>query len=363
MTAAHKVLIVDTEAAHTQPLRRELQGLGIEVTHAWDLDQVRTRRTDSPPSLVVIDPWAFGAEGPAFLDDFYTRWSAAEVPALVISGTVDAETKRRLFDHGISDFFTKPVDYTALGLRIRRTLEARDTAQQIQELNRKLERERNILARYFSHDMVEMLLNEEISTDFGGSYETVTVLVFDLRGSTALAETLDPAVLSELLSEIFTDVMDLIYGNKGSVNKLLGDGILATYGVPVSPGDDAYRAARTALQILEYLDTFNELRPPFLEAPISAGVGIATGEVFVGNIGSVRRMEYTVLGDAVNAAARLESETKQRDCNILIDARTRTALGDLASTEDIGATTLAGRAEPIQAYSLIDLDAEEVTAS
>jgi class 3 adenylate cyclase len=301
---------------------------------------------------MLVDPWAFYGDGASFLSDLRERRLGADVPILIVSAAVEPDTKRALFELGISDFFEKPADYTALALRIRQTLADREQSRRIDELNTKLEREKNILARYFSLDMVEMLLNEEISTDFGGSYETVTVLVFDLRGSTGLAEALDPAVLSDLLSELFTDVMDLIYGNKGSVNKLLGDGLLATFGVPVAIGEDAKRAARAALQIMEYLDTFNEFRPPFLEEPISAGIGIATGEVFVGNVGSVRRMEYTVLGDAVNAAARLESESKRHASNILIDRRTREALGDQAQVEEIGSTEIEGRAEPIDLFSL-----------
>jgi class 3 adenylate cyclase len=354
-----RLVVADTDAGHTQPLRHELKGTGIEVQHAWDLDQIEVRMRDTPPDVLVVNPWAFAEDALAFLQDVRARRLGYETPVLLICSGMARETKLALYDTGISDFFEKPVDYTALAIRVRQTLADRAQSRRIDELTSKLEREKNILARYFSLDMVEMLLNEEISTDFGGSYETVTVLVFDLRGSTALAETLDPSVLSELLSELFTDVMDLIYGNKGSVNKLLGDGLLATFGVPVSSGDDALRAARAALQILEYLNTFNEFRPPFLSEPVQAGVGIATGEVFVGNVGSVRRMEYTVLGDAVNAAARLEGETKRHNHDVLIDARTREYLGDRAEADALGSITLEGREEPVEVYGLTEVDPSE----
>jgi adenylate cyclase len=263
----------------------------------------------------------------------------------------------------VCDFFEKPVDYTALTIRIRQTLADLRQSRRVDELTAKLEREKNILARYFSLAMVEMLLNVEISKNFGGSYETVTILVFDLRGSTALAETLDPSVLSELLGELFTDIMDLIYGNKGSVNKLLGEGLLATFGVPASQGDDPLRAARAAVQILEYLDTIDEFQPPLLSEPIEACVGIATGEVFVGHVGSVRRMEYTVLGDAVNAAARLESATNNRRRNVLLDCRTLEALGDRADAEPLGSIALEGRRDPVEVYGLIRASGDDPLAT
>jgi class 3 adenylate cyclase len=348
----YNILVVDPLTMHSSALLDELSARNVDVKQSWDLERVRVQLRNKLPDLIVMDPAAFGEEGYSFLGEIYEARPFASLPTLIVSEGLEHWRKRALFTYGICDFFEKPVDYLDLALRIRQLLDFRDSTRQVDALNAKLERERNILARYFSMDMVEKLLNEEISTDFGGSHLTVSTLVFDLRGSTALAESLDPVVFSEFLSELFTDVMDLIYGNHGSVNKLLGDGILATFGAPVPSGDDTFHAARTALQIFEYLETFNEFRPPFLSEPVQAGVGISTGEVFAGNVGSIRRMEYTVLGDAVNMAARLEKLTKEYGRNILVDRRTAEALAERATLTPVADEPLRGKAEAQQVYDL-----------
>jgi class 3 adenylate cyclase len=210
-----------------------------------------------------------------------------------------------------------------------------------------------MLRRYFTDEMVENILSNSVDTGLSGKHTHATILFFDLRGSTTIAEKLEPMLFSEFLSELFTDIMDLIYGNGGSVNKMLGDGILATFGVPEPLGDDTFKCAQTALQILDYLDTFNDVRPDYIEQPIRCGMGIASGNVFAGNIGSIRRMEYTVLGDAVNTAARLEALTKEARHEILIDANTYELLKERLIFERCSITSVRGKNEAMEIYKLL----------
>lgn len=184
------------------------------------------------------------------------------------------------------------------------------------------------------------------------SSRKVTILFFDIRNSTGIAESLSPKNFANFLSEIFTDIMDLIYGSGGSVNKMLGDGIMATYGAPMSSGNDAMNAVRTAELIMEYLDTYNDVRPNYITKPISAGIGIATGIVFTGLIGSVHREEYAVLGDSVNIASRLESLTKKVDCKILVDENTYMEVQEEFNFKKRYNGQVRGRKESIKMYSL-----------
>ncbi len=188
-----------------------------------------------------------------------------------------------------------------------------------------------------------------------GTHLNASMLFFDLRGSTTIAEKLEPMIFSEFLSELFTDIMDLIYGNGGTVNKIMGDGIFATFGCPETTGDDAYQCTKTALQIREYLNTFNDVRPSYLEHEIKCGIGISTGKVFAGNIGSIRRMEYTVLGDAVNTASRLESLTKDIGHDILIDGNTYNILKDRINIETTEISHVKGKTEVLKIFKLISL--------
>jgi len=178
------------------------------------------------------------------------------------------------------------------------------------------------------------------------------VLFFDIRGSSAIAEYLESGLFASMLSDILTDVMDLIYGNHGSVNKLLGDGLMATFGCPISHDNDALNAVRAAVQIREYLSTFNDVRPDYLRDDVRAGIGIATGKVFSGVIGSIRRQEYTVLGDAVNVASRLESSTKSLGEEILVDENTHTLVGDAFQWRVIRDVALRGRKNNVTAYAV-----------
>lgn len=219
----------------------------------------------------------------------------------------------------------------------------------------KSKEERGRLERFFSRDILDHVLERKIEDKLGGNRQFATIVFFDLRGSTAIAEKLDPGVFAEFLSMIHTDIMDLVYGNHGSVNKLIGDGILATFGVPSSAGNDALNAARCAVQIREYMKVFNEVRPDYLTAPVEFGIGIASGEVFAGNTGSVRRMEYTVLGDAVNLAARLDSIAKAARVDIIIDGTTRNLLSEHVRVQRVRLDRVRGRMQKVEIFFLRDL--------
>jgi|WetSurMetagenome_2_1015567.scaffolds.fasta_scaffold203022_2 adenylate cyclase len=224
--------------------------------------------------------------------------------------------------------------------------------KKIEELEANNARQRTSLEKYFPSNVVERILSDEPTDSLRGEHLEATILFFDLRASTKIAESLEPIVFSEFLSELFTDIMDLIYGNGGSVNKLIGDGIMATFGCPFSLGDDAFRCAKSALDIKEYLHTFNDVRPDYLKDPVSAGIGIATGKVFAGYVGSVRRMEYTVLGDAVNLSSRLESLTKEYSGSILMDRNTLEKIASKTLFSTVGSIDIRGKNEPVDIFTL-----------
>ena len=157
---------------------------------------------------------------------------------------------------------------------------------------------------------------------------------------------------------LFTDLMDLVYSYNGSVNKIMGDGLLVTFGAPVSGGHDALNAVQCAIKIREYIASFNDIRPSYLERPVEAGVGIATGRVFAGNIGSNRRMEYTVLGDAVNVAARLESLTKLARVDNLVDGDTFNKVKSAVNAKRVKFAEIRGKIQEVKIYHIVDFKAD-----
>ncbi|GAB4428951.1 MAG: hypothetical protein OHK0011_11230 [Turneriella sp.] len=242
-----------------------------------------------------------------------------------------------------------------LRLRIRTLLDLKRARLEVEWMKQRLNHERRLLTKYFSEDIVEGILQDEHANSLSGRHQEATIMFFDVRKSTTIAENLEPQIFAEFLSEFFTDIMDLVYGNHGSVNKLLGDGIMATFGCPVPSANDVLNAAKCALQIRNHLATFNDVRPDYIKEPIRVGMGIATGKVFAGNIGSVRRMEYTVLGDPVNLASRLESMTKEAGVDILIDGNTRHRLGNLIKCRKVQHQGVRGKLQEIEIFSLDEL--------
>ncbi len=223
--------------------------------------------------------------------------------------------------------------------------------EKVRDERKSLLSETMLLMRYGSDDLVEYV-EKTGRNPLESGRRKVSILFFDIKNSTKIAEQLQPEVFTSFLSDILVDIMDLVYGNHGSVNKLLGDGLMASFGAPIETGADAFNAVNVAEKIQNYLDTYNDVRPDYLSERIEAGVGIATGEVFAGLIGSIRLEEYTMLGDTVNIAARLEKLTREIDRDILIDEATYLEVRKRVSPVKKYQISIKGRSEKIAAISI-----------
>jgi len=356
MNKSIKILVVEDDSVQAQLLSTFLNKLnyevkiaetgnkGVEITKSW------------LPNLVLLDLYLPDITGLLVAQQISEDDKTFNIPIIMISSDFEEETVVIALSSGILDFIQKPIRNAELSIRINNILQLKYQQKQLEVLTANLEKEKNILAKYFSHDFVEQVLSETISPELGGAHVEASIMFFDIRKSTTIAEKLEPDVFVRFLSEMFTDIMDLIYGNHGSVNKMLGDGILATFGPPIATKDDTLNAIRTVIQIRDYISQFNEFRPEFLEDPINVGMGIATGKIFAGNVGSVRRMEYAVLGDPVNTAARLEALTKEAKVSILIDGNTRHALGKKIKVRKVKYNKVRGRMSEMEIFSLEELN-------
>lgn len=184
----------------------------------------------------------------------------------------------------------------------------------------------------------------------GGELREVTVLFADLRDSTALGERLTPTALLELLNAFLSRMAHAIDQERGIVDKYVGDEIMAVFGAPLDLPDHAERAVAAAIGMIEGLRHLNAERAP--AAPLRMGIGIATGTVIAGNVGSSERLNYTVLGDVVNLAARLQGLTKEHDVGLLMNEATHAALPARVATRGLGTVTVRGRAAPTTLYTL-----------
>lgn len=219
------------------------------------------------------------------------------------------------------------------------------------------ERERQIVRRtfdrYVSPDLLEGILANAGRIELGGTLETVTVVFVDIRGFTAWTRSLEPRQLVDELNALLGEMVDVIFAAGGSVNKFLGDAILAIFGAPIGYPDDTERAVRAAGELRSRLAEHNRRRHQEGKPSIRLGIGIASGPVVAGNVGSSRRLEFTVIGNAVNLASRLQSLS--RDGQILMDEETRRRLGEAADglgLRPLGPTRLKGIDDPVEVFEI-----------
>lgn len=218
-----------------------------------------------------------------------------------------------------------------------------------------IESQKRMLERYFPEHLVDYLVDQEHVADLAGKNVQATMLFCDIRGSTAIAEDLMPGRFAQFLSDFYEGIMDLTYANGGSVNKFLGDGLLITFGCPIPEESDAVNCVRLALQIRQYVKAYNSNRPGFLRKSVGLGIGISSGLVFAGNVGSSRHMDYTVLGDPVNTASRLESLTKETGHDVLMDEATASRVRQDIELEAVGPRHLRGKKEAIAVFHPVAL--------
>ncbi len=217
----------------------------------------------------------------------------------------------------------------------------------------KVEAQKLSLARYFSPDLVEEITSNPNSIE-QGRRQKVTVLFSDIRDFTHFSEELDTSLLSKFLTEYRKRMTRAVFENSGTLDKFVGDAVMATFGTPKpSPvlGQDCINAVASAKQMFRELSEFNKERKERNEEEIRIGVGIHTGEVFAGNIGSEDRMEYTVIGDTVNTASRIESACKTLDAVLLISEAVWIEIGkpaDFVKTKEI---KLAGKENAVELFA------------
>jgi adenylate cyclase len=215
------------------------------------------------------------------------------------------------------------------------------------------QREKRRLSRFFSPDVVAEIVRHKDDAKLAANRRRMTVLFSDIRGFTSMSEKMQPEEVVAFLREYLTVMTQAVFNHGGTVDKYIGDAIMALYNVPFDAPDHALRAVRTALEFHERLQPLAERFAARHGGTLACGVGIHTGDAVVGTIGSEQRLEYTAIGDTINLGSRLEGLTKDFSVPIIISEATYAEVRDHFGARDLGEVTVKGKVIPVKIYAIV----------
>lgn len=223
---------------------------------------------------------------------------------------------------------------------------------------------RATFSKYVSRDVVDELLEDREGIGLGGKKRHITVLFSDIRGFTSISEQIGPEQVVSLLSDYFGQVTHIVFKNGGTIDKFIGDAVFAIFGAPKSHSDDALRAVKTGIEMIELVESLGPKWTKIIGRPLKVGVGINTGEAVVGSIGSEIRSEFTAIGDTVNLGSRLEGLTKELGVPMLVSEFTAAEVKDAIALRPLRQVKVTGREAPLLVFcpeSLLEGEIEFAT--
>jgi adenylate cyclase len=320
---AGRVLVVDDDPLNRMLLTRSLEQAGHRVGSAASGQEALEILREKPFDVVLLDIVMPELDGVSVLERLKRDPVLQHVPVIMISAVDEIDTVVRCIEMGAEDYLPKPFNPVLLRARINAAL----AKKRLHEIER--ERVREVFSRFVPEHVVDDVL-ERTDEDLrlGGSRGVGTVMFTDIRGFTAFTERTQPDRVIDLLNEYFGEMIDAIFHHGGTLVGYLGDGLLAVFGAPIPLDDHADRALAAAREMLAVrLPRFNRrMRERTLGNGFEMGIGLNSGLFIAGNVGSARRLEYTVYGDTVNTASRIEGMTKTTRQSVLIADSTRQAL-------------------------------------
>jgi len=343
-----RILVVDDELSNLELLNVQLTRAGYVVDLACGGAEALEKIAAQSPDLVLLDvvmPHIDGFEVCVFLkNNLSTRF----VPVVMITGLEEKQYKIRALEVGADDFLKKPFDLYELLARVRSLLRIKALHDRLEKQNTLLH---DILSRYMAEDLTSYILHDpEKYLKLGGESRVVTVLFADIRGFTRFSERYPPTEVVEVLNLIFAELTKVVFEYGGTFDKYLGDAIMAFFGAPISHGDDPLRAVSAAMAMQSVFQELIERNVHPGLHDLGLGIGINTGEAIVGNVGSERVMDYTVIGDVANVASRFQEIAGKGQ--VIIGQTTYECVREHVIAQELLYQYVEGRDDPIISFEL-----------
>ncbi len=343
-----KVLIAEDNPEMRQLAYDILQMVGLEVVTAFDGPSTLRAVDAHQPDLVVLDIDMPGMNGFDVCSTLKANPETAQIPVLMVTAQNDIENRVRGLESGAEDYLSKPYNPRELVARVETRLRAKSENDEIRRTQQIV---RETFERFVHASVVEELLDDPRQVKLGGKLQEVTVMFADMEGFTALSERMNPEELLSVLNRYHDLVVNLILEQNGTIDKFLGDGVMALFNTPLPQEYHAFFAVRTALLIRNALVDFHQSLEPDMRMGIN--FGIHTGTAVVGNVGTNRIMDYTAVGDTVNLASRLQDLSQH--CQILISKATYEQVEHAVIAKPLGEVHVKNRAEPVMTYEVLEL--------
>lgn len=343
-----RILVADDNRDSRLLIADIVTGIGAEVIQAVDGLEAIEKTQAEIPDLVILDVTMPGMSGFEVCAHLKSAPETSHIPILMLTAMSDIDHRVQGLKAGADDYLGKPFSPRELVERVRARFRAK---QETDDLRKTQQIIRRTFERYVAPAVVEQLLHDPTQVSLGGKLQEVTVLFADLENFTAISEHTPPEKLLAILNEYHTMTVTQIRAHGGTVDKFMGDGVMALYNAPLTQEDHALRAVLTALHIRDSLFEFHDSFDPPHRMRIN--FGLHTGMAVVGNVGAPDLMNFTAVGDTVNIAARLQAIS--RDGQILISAETHHALQERVLARPIGSLKMKGRTEAVMTYEVLGL--------
>jgi len=307
------ILVVDDNEMNRDVLSRRLEKKGFRVSVAESGQEALDWLGANPCDLVLLDIMMPGLSGIEVLTRLRETRNVSELPIIMATAKGEQSYIVDALKRGANDYVTKPLEFPVVLARVQTQLALKAANDRIRKLIDDVERRnafiRSVFGRYLTDEVAETLLDSPEALELGGERREVSILLADLRGFTSFSAQRDPQEVMQVVNNFLSKMTEVIIAHGGTIDEFIGDAILALFGAPKSIEDHAPRAVACAVAMQEAMAEVNRHNVDAGLPEVAIGIGINTGEVVVGNIGSEKRAKYGVVGHNVNMTARIEAYT------------------------------------------------------